>query len=288
MTGFGRGEHAGRDLVARVEIATVNRKQADIHFNLPRELAGIEPDLRKTILAEVSRGRVNVSIHLERTTSMSSGLALDASRARALEDCFRELSSLLGRTIVPEAGDFLRAPDIFTFEECDWDPAEAIAVITPALQQALQSLRKMRSAEGHDLKTDLLGRLDFLEEAATRIAEASPGVVVRQRKLLHARLHEAGIDLDPDDERFLKEVALFADRCDISEESTRLTAHLGRFREYLEAEEPVGRSLDFLCQELNREFNTIGSKANDASIGQMVVTAKTELEKIREQVQNLE
>jgi uncharacterized protein (TIGR00255 family) len=112
--------------------------------------------------------------------------------------------------------------------------------------------------------------------------------VERQRELLHNRLREAEIAIDLNDERLLKEIALFADRCDISEETTRLSSHINRFREYLDSKEPVGRSLDFLCQEINREFNTIGSKANDAGIGQSVVGAKTELEKIREQVQNIE
>lgn len=288
MTGFGRAEHAGEGLLARVEIATVNRKQADIHFNLPRELAALEAEFRKTILASVSRGRVNVAIQLERSDSSSSGFSLDRGHARALEDCFRELSELLGRSILPEAGDFLRAPDVISSHHSGWDPDEARAAILPALKKALAQLLAMREAEGADLKADLIPRLAVLEQLAARTAEASPKVVTRQRELLQARLREAEIALDLDDDRLLKEMALFADRCDISEETTRLASHLKRFREYLDSSAAVGRPLDFLCQELNREFNTIGSKGNDAAIGQLVVKAKTELEKIREQVQNIE
>jgi len=146
----------------------------------------------------------------------------------------------------------------------------------------------MRKAEGADLKADFLERLTTLENHAEEIGRATPKVVERQRELLHTRLREAEIEIDLNDERLLKEIALFAERCDISEETTRLASHINRFREYLDSEEPMGRSLDFLCQEINREFNTIGSKANDAGIGQTVVSAKTELEKIREQIQNIE
>jgi uncharacterized protein YicC (UPF0701 family) len=263
MTGFGRAEHASEGIIARVEIATVNRKQADIHFSLPRELGELEAGLKKTVLGVVSRGRVNISINLERASGNDESLNLDPSRAQALEAAFIELSDVLNRTVKLEASDFLRAPGVITFEDSGWDVEEARTAIEPALSTALEKLVEMRTV-------------------------ATPKVVARQRELLHNRLREADIDLDLNDERLLKEIAIFAERCDISEETTRLDSHIGRFREYLDSDEPVGRSLDFLCQELNREFNTIGSKANDSGIGQNVVGAKTELEKIREQVQNIE
>ena len=288
MTGFGRAEHAGDGIIARVEIATVNRKQADIHFSLPREISALEGDLRKLVLKFVSRGRVNISIDLERTSSDLQSLGLDTARAKALEAAFLELSSVLERPIEPVASDFMRAPGIITFENSGWDPEEAAAAITPALSSALANLVEMRTAEGEDLKVDLFARLAILEDHAKVIETATPKVVERQRELLHNRLRDADIEINLDDERLLKEIAIFAERCDISEETTRLASHINRFREYLESDEPVGRSLDFLCQELNREFNTIGSKANDSGIGQNVVGAKTELEKIREQVQNIE
>jgi len=288
MTGFGRAEHASEGIIARVEIATVNRKQADIHFSLPRELGELEAGLKKTVLGVVSRGRVNISINLERASGNDESLNLDPSRAQALEAAFIELSDVLNRTVKLEASDFLRAPGVITFEDSGWDVEEARTAIEPALSTALEKLVEMRTAEGADLKTDLLVRLIILEEHAKVISVATPKVVARQRELLHNRLREADIDLDLNDERLLKEIAIFAERCDISEETTRLDSHIGRFREYLDSDEPVGRSLDFLCQEINREFNTIGSKANDSGIGQNVVGAKTELEKIREQVQNIE
>lgn len=288
MTGFGRGEHADDGLIARVEIATVNRKQADIHFNLPRELTGLEADLRKLVLRFISRGRANVSIHLERISGSDDSFSVDSDRVRALETAFNEISNLIGRQIQLGAADFIKAPGVLTFAHSGWDVTEVEKAIRPALQASLENLVKMRKAEGADLETDFLQRLTSLEKHAEIIGKATPKVVERQRELLHNRLREAEIEVDLNDERLLKEVALFADRSDISEETTRLSSHINRFREYLNSDEPIGRSLDFLCQEINREFNTIGSKANDAGIGQSVVGAKTELEKIREQVQNIE
>lgn len=288
MTGFGRGEHSGPELTAQVEIASVNRKQADIHFNLPRELMVLESDLRKLVLARVSRGRVNVAIHLEKKETRTGGIVVDEARAKELDLAFQLLSKSLGRPIELSAADFLRAPEIFSFGEGGLCPDKASEVIRPALESALDGLMTMRAAEGADLKKDLLSRLAILEKATKTIAAETPIIVARQRDLLHSRLRDAGIELDLEDDRLLKEIALFADRCDVSEESTRLDSHLSRFRSYLDSDEPVGRSLDFLCQEINREFNTIGSKANNAGVGQTVVEGKTELEKIREQVQNLE
>ena len=146
----------------------------------------------------------------------------------------------------------------------------------------------MRKSEGDHLKEDFLTRLGTLTAFAGKIAADAPARPIRQRELLTKRLREANLDLDPGDERVVKELAIFADRCDVSEELTRLDSHFSKFREYVNATEPSGRALDFLCQELFREFNTIGSKANDAGIAQTIVEAKAELEKIREQVQNVE
>ena len=288
MTGFGRSEHATSNFTARVEITSVNRKQADIVFNLPRELGELESDLRKTVLQAISRGRVNVAIHLERSATAPKPFNLDSERAQALEAAFTELSDLLNRPIKPEAQDFLRIPGLLTFEDSGLDQDNALEAILPALEGALGRLLEMRHSEGQDLKSDLLERLTIIEDHARIIGEATPQVATRHRENLHQRLREAEIELDLNDERLLKEIAIFAERCDISEETTRLASHIGRFREYLDRDEAVGRPLDFLCQEINREFNTIGSKANDSGIAQNVVMAKTELEKIREQVQNIE
>ncbi len=288
MTGFGRGSAATDAWHSTVEISAVNRKQAEVVVQAPRELNEIETRIRKTVLETVSRGRIQVSINLERAEGAAAAIQVDATLAHAFHNAFIELGKTVGHPLLPSAGDYLRQPGILTLSNGQIHAEEAWLAIEPALKDALSSLAAMRKTEGSHLKEDFLARLAILAGFAGKIAADAPARPVRQRELLVKRLREADLDLDPADERVAKEIALFADRCDISEELTRLDSHFAKFREYLHAAEPSGRALDFLCQELFREFNTIGSKANDASIAQTIVEAKTELEKIREQVQNVE
>lgn len=288
MTGFGRAEHATSNLAARVEAASVNRKQGEIVVQMPRAYAELEAKIRKIALQKLSRGRVSLSIQIEKPEGTSGGVHLNAARAKALEAAFTELSDAIDRPVQLSATDFLRAPDVFDFNDEPADPADALMTITPAVEEALNQMIAMRANEGQHLHDDIESRISTLEDLARQIISHAPSVTEKYRDNLHRRLTETGLEFDINDERVLKEIGLFADRCDISEEITRLNSHFEKFREYLAADEPVGRPLDFLCQELNREFNTIGSKANDAILAQLIVNAKTELEKIREQVQNVE
>ncbi len=288
MTGFGRASAATDTWHSTVEISAVNRKQAEVVVQAPRELSELEGRIRKTVLATVSRGRIQVSINLERAQGTAATIQLDAALARAFHDAFIELGKTVGHPLLPTASDYLRQPGIIMLGSGEIDSEHAWLAIEPALKDALAALAIMRETEGGHLKEDFLARINTLLSFAAKIAADAPGRPIRQRELLARRLREAGLDLDPADERVAKELALFADRCDVSEELTRLDSHFAKFREYLDAAEAPGRALDFLCQELFREFNTIGSKANDAGIAQAIVEAKTELEKIREQVQNVE
>ena len=288
MTGFGRGLAATDTWHATVEISSVNRKQAEVVVQAPRELMEIEARIRKAALETVSRGRVQVSINLERAAGAAAAISVDSALAHAFHNAFIELGRKVGHPLLPTAADYLRQPGILTLSNGQIQAEEAWQAIKPALNDALSALATMRETEGGHLKDDFLARLETLAGFAKTIAADAPGRPLRQRELLHKRLRDAGLELDPADERVAREIALFADRCDVSEELTRLDSHFAKFREYLDAAEPSGRALDFLCQELFREFNTIGSKANDAGIAQTVVEAKTELEKIREQVQNVE
>ena len=188
----------------------------------------------------------------------------------------------------PKASDPVRWPGVFTLEQADTTAEHARVHLEKALDMALAQMITMRQIEGAHLKTDITARLNVIAALLQSMSEKSPQVVKRYRETLHQRLAEAGLPLPLDDERLAKEIAMFADRCDISEEITRAESHLAQFRAYMDAAEPPGRALDFLCQELHREWNTMGSKANDATLAQTVVRAKTELEKIREQVQNIE
>ena len=288
MTGFGRGSATTDIGTATVEIACVNRKQAEVVVQAGRDLATIEGRIRKAVLDKVSRGRIQVSIQIDRATGSGPQVDVDEAMAAALEAAFDQISKRIGRDVMPSAGDFLRTPGVISFDDSGIDPEAAWLTIEPALDAALSQVHESRAAEGSDLAKDLTARLDALEQLKNTIAELAPARPEHYRETLFKRLRDAGLDLNLDDERVVREIGLFADRCDISEETTRLDSHIRRFREYLTSNEPAGRSLDFLCQEIHREFNTIGSKASDAAIAQNVVTAKTELEKIREQVQNIE
>ena len=288
MTGFGRAEHATSTLAARVEASSVNRKQGEIVIQLPRCYAELEADIRKTALGKLSRGRVSISIQIEQAEGVTDHIRINTQRARALEAAFTELSDVIDRPLQPTSADFLRIPEILVFDQESATAEDAMAAVLPAVNEALDSMITMRASEGQHLHDDIESRLSTLEKTASEIIKHSPSVVQHYREQLHRRLKESGLEVDLNDDRLLKEIGLFADRCDISEEITRLRSHFEKFREYLGADEPVGRPLDFLCQELNREFNTIGSKANDATLAQLIVNAKTELEKIREQVQNVE
>ncbi|WP_234047497.1 YicC/YloC family endoribonuclease [Luteolibacter pohnpeiensis] len=288
MTGFGRGSASTTLWHANVEITTVNRKQAEVVIQAPRELNELDARIRKQILAVLSRGRIQVSINLENTTSEATEIELNSQLAQSLEAAFTELGNRLGRPLLPTASDLLRQPDFILTRKSGMDPEACWGAIEPALEEALQNLAAMRAREGEDLKADLLTRLSELIRLAEKIAAEAPARPARQLEVLQKRLRDANLELNLDDERLLKELAIYADRCDITEELTRLDSHFAKFKEYLDAPEPPGRPLDFLCQELFREFNTIASKANDAQIAQSVVEAKTELEKIREQVQNVE
>ena len=290
MTGFGRGTHTTERWLASVEAASINRKQVEIVANLPRPLQSLEARVRQATLPHVSRGRVQITIRIDSPEGGDSAqIRVNPALAKSFESAFSELSRIIGRTLLPEPSDFLRQPGILEMGDVEEvDPDAAWEAISPALAQAIVNLNAMRTAEGNHLRDDLLERLAKLQTFTRMITGHAPDRVERQKELLLKRLSDLDIPLELDDERLAKELALFADRCDISEEVTRLESHFAKFQEYIHAEEPAGRPLDFLCQELFREFNTIGSKANDPFIAQTVVEAKTELEKIREQVQNIE
>jgi uncharacterized protein (TIGR00255 family) len=288
MTGFGRGSATTDAWHATVEISSVNRKQAEVVIQAPRELNELDARIRQAALNVISRGRIQITITVECPQLATEAFSIHPGLALAFSKMFAELSHTIGYPVLPTAADFLRQPGIIATGNAEIHADAAWLAIDPALTTALSQLTAMRASEGEHLKQDFLLRLGTLESFVQKIETAAPARPTRQRDLLAKRLRDAGLELDPSDERVAKEIALFADRCDISEEITRLHSHFIKFRDYLRAAEPPGRALDFLCQELSREFNTIGSKANDAAIAQTIVEAKTELEKIREQIQNIE
>ena len=288
MTGYGRGESERDGAKISVEINSVNRRQSDIVINLPRELSAFEPRIRQLISERITRGRTNVVVGYERTDSAAHNLALDTALARSYHESIRALQDELRVTGEITIGMILQAPGVLRFAEDGLAPNESWPALEAALEGALDELVRMRVREGKHLAKDLIHRLKALRQSLKEVRKLHPAVAEKYRVALLERLNKAGLELAPDDERLLKEIALFADRSDVSEELTRLESHLAQFAHHLRKEEPVGRTLEFITQEISRELNTLGAKASDAEISRHVVAAKAELEKIREQVQNLE
>lgn len=288
MTGFGRGTFSNEQAQASVEISSVNRKQAEIVISGLKNVMELEPRIRSLILKAISRGRVQCQITLKHVGEISDGLLLDETLATNLRKAFLHLGEKHHARYTLEAADFMRLPGIVKTEDNEWTEQEAWTVIEPALTNALTQFHTSRAGEGKLLEDDLSSRLRTLQTLLEQIKAQAPGRAAKQKDLMMKRLEELGSSVDINDDRIVKEIALFADRCDITEECTRLDAHFEKFHDYRNSAEPSGRALDFLCQEINREYNTIGSKANDSIIAHHVVAAKSELEKIREQVQNVE
>lgn len=288
MTGFGRGEATANGWSVEAELSGVNRKQLDIAVTLPAGLTELEAEVRRILAESTSRGRIGLKIGLSHTEGSDTKLVVDRGLARQYVDAAKNLSEENGIEMRLTAADLFRAPGIFKVDEEGADTQEIREALFAAVKNALQQLVRMQTEEGENLRSDLLSRIDQIIADVEAIREIAPEVPQQHRENLHKRLSESGVAIDLDDERILREFAVFSERSDISEELTRIDSHVGQFRTYLKSDEPVGRSLDFLCQEFNRELNTIGSKANDARIAQRIVNAKTELEKIREQVQNVQ
>jgi len=288
MTGYGRGQSAHNGSKFSVELNSVNRKQSDVVVALPRELTELEPRVRDLINAAVSRGRLNVVIAYHPSASSTQNLALDATLARTYYRAMLDLQKELKAAGEINIETVLRAPGVLRLPEEQLSIDEAWPHVEASLKEALADLVKMREHEGKHLAKDLIHRLKAVRGCVRSIKLLQPGVLKRHRQSLHERIQRAGIDLSFDDERLVKEVIFFADKSDISEELTRLESHFAQFAHHLRKNEPVGRTLEFMCQEIGREFNTLGAKANDVEISQLVVTCKAEMEKIREQIQNIE
>jgi len=288
MTGYGRGESDRGGAKISVEVNSVNRKQSDIVINLPRELSALELRVRQLVGERLTRGRTNVVVAYDRSASNGRTLALDGALARSYHDGMRSLQKDLGVTGEITIGMILQAPGVMRFSEDGLAPNETWPALEEALDSALGDLIKMREREGKHLAKDLIHRLKVVRQSLKEVRKMHPAVAAKYRETLRERISKAGLDLAPNDDRLLKEVALFADRSDVSEELTRLESHLAQFAHHLRKNEPVGRTLEFITQEIFRELNTLGAKANAAPISQHVVACKSELEKIREQIQNLE
>ncbi len=290
MTGYGRGERAQDGYKVTVEVGSVNRKQSEIVVVLPRELEPLEAPVRDEVNRRVARGRLTVRVAWHAAAPEHAlRVRLNTPLARAYVREATRLAKELKLETTLGLDTLLRLPGIIETEEAPTEAQVFWPAVSAALDQALTGLVKMRQREGAHLGKDLKARIAAMRRLAGQVQRHAPEVARRYQQQLQERLRNAGLaGLVADDERLLKEVAFFADRSDISEELTRLQSHFQQFDDCLKSAEPVGRTLDFLAQEMNREVNTVGSKANDGVIARAVVQLKAELEKFREQVQNVE
>jgi uncharacterized protein (TIGR00255 family) len=289
MTGYGRGESLFEGLRISIELSSVNRKQAEFYLSLPRELESLENRIRERLTQSIARGRVNFRLSVDYGRNRSPNrLKLNGDLARQYLQEIQRLGKALKLDSSVSIDTLLRAPGVIELHSPLEDPESLWSAVSQAIDRSLTAFLKMRAKEGSSLSRDLQSRIRLLRKSAGSIAKLAPDVVVRHRSALVERIQTAGLSLALDDERLVKEVVLFADRTDITEELTRLESHFAQFKDCLTSSEPVGRKLDFLVQEMNREINTIGSKANDSAIGSLVIEMKAELERFREQAQNVE
>ena len=285
MTGHGRGAATANGLRVVAECFSVNRRQGEVALAVSRELAWIEPRVREEVLKRISRGKVQVSLAVERS-SQSAPVFIDKRRAAEFLSEARSLQKELNLGGVISLETILAAPGVLQTDAVTG--RELLPLVSRALGAALDGLLAMRVREGAYLKRELARGVTGINALMRRVRALAPRVPKRQREILLRRLQSARLPADVLDPRIATEIAIFAERCDITEELARLESHLAQFRKHLESDGPVGRTLEFLAQEMGREWNTAGAKANDAKISLLVVEAKAKLDRVREQLANIE
>lgn len=288
MTGFGRGHNVlnGRDIT--VEIRAVNHRYYEFSCRIPRSMGFAEEKLKSLLQGKISRGKAEVSVLVSNTSISDEKITLNTEVIRSYIEAMHEAGGQFGLENDISESDILRIPDAFTVVKTDVDEEQLWEDVRVTAEQALERFISMRETEGERMKADILSRLDRIEEWVGFVEERSPLVVEDYRKRLYDRMCEVLKGKDIDENRILLEAGIFSEKTAVDEETVRLRSHINQFRTMLESAEPVGRKLDFLVQEMNRETNTIGSKVQDIEVTRVVVDQKSEIEKIREQIQNIE
>ena len=288
MTGHGQGRAGADGQYFVVELSSVNRKQFELACSLPRGLAALETKVRETVGPAIPRGRLNCSVVREGRNLSSRRSVLDELAAQQYAGELLQLRDALGLGEAITLDLVLKGPGVLGEISAAEDAGAAWPLIEEALQQALTQLVRMREQEGANLADEILRLVDGMEASVEGLRELAPAAIDKFRAALQRRISEAGLVLPVDPDRLAQELVVFADRSDITEELARLGSHLQQLREIVAKTEPVGRTLEFLVQEVNREINTVGAKANDLEITRLVMHVKGELEKVREQIQNVE
>lgn len=288
MTGFGRGDCQEDGKEFQVEIKTVNHRYSDIFVKMPRQIGFLEEKVRDIVGKAVSRGKIDVYITYNNFSDDSKCVMFDEVLAKTYINAVEALRDKFGLKDDISVSLISKYPDVLKVEQAEEDEEKLWFMLKTAVENALSSLIAMREIEGEGLKTDLLSRTVYIGKILNDIALRAPDVVKDYKLKLETRIKDLLDQQTMDENRLAMEVAIFADRCSIDEEIVRLGSHLNQVKEALNIQQPIGRKLDFIIQEMNREINTIGSKANDLSITRNVVEIKSEIEKMREQVQNIE
>jgi uncharacterized protein (TIGR00255 family) len=289
MTAYARSEIVVDDITVNMEIRSVNSRHLDANIRLPSRYFGLEERIKSTVVQQLTRGRIDIRVHIQDKTEESLAFEIDETRAEAYHNALNlirkkfNLDQPVSLKMMAGAGGVIKPVEV------ESDLAACLPVVDECLKGALADLIAMRKTEGEFLEGDFAGRLDFIEKKVRAIEKASSGLLSHYQQRLKDRitaLTEGIVEIDP--ARISQEAAILADRSDISEEMVRVFSHIKQFRQLMGSPEPAGRKLNFLIQEFNREFNTMGSKTGRAEVSHMVVEVKAELEKLREQVQNVE
>lgn len=288
MTGYGRAQKVlnGRDIL--VEIRSVNHRYYEYSSRIPRTFNYIDEKLKALLKTSVSRGKVEVSVSISNIEGRDTEIAINRGAAEGYVMALRSVSDELGLVDDLALSKLIKLPDIFNIQKTPDDEEKVWNDVSQVAKEALDRFVEMRAVEGERLKADVLEKADGILTMVGKVEEISPETVNRYRERLYKKLTEILESKDIDQQRVLTEAAVFAEKIAVDEETVRLRSHIGQLREMLQSGEPVGRKLDFIVQEMNREVNTIGSKAQDLNITRLVVDMKAEIEKIREQIQNIE
>lgn len=288
MTGYGRAGALlhGRDI--KVELRSVNARFFEYSSRIPRSCAFLEDKLKKLVASKVSRGKVELNLSIQAVTAADTVVTVNWQLAQGYRAALNAMSERMDLKNDVTAGMLARFPDVLTQTAAPTDEEELWQDVQSVAEQAVEAFVAMRATEGEKLKEDVENRLNVIEQLVAQIEQNSAGRVQAYSDKLYARLQELLADRNIDEARLVTEAAIFADKTAIDEETVRLHSHVAQYREILALNEPIGRKLDFLTQELNRESNTIGSKCQDVAITRLVVELKSEIEKIREQIQNIE
>jgi len=286
MTGYGRGEAASHALDILVEVKAVNNKFLDSNIRLPKELSALEDRLRKMVTANLDRGKIDMFITVDWLEGAPRKVVVDKALAKAYHEAMTELAAEIGMPDDIGMARLASFPDVISVKDVPPDIEQIWEVLREAAQKALEALVAMRESEGRTLVEDLKARIATVSDRLSEVEVLLPEGAPAYREKLMKKLEE--IRMTVDEARFAQEAALMAEKCDCTEETVRLRSHISQFKGMLDVEGPIGRKMDFLVQEMNRETNTIGSKSQDVRITGLVLELKSEIEKIREQIQNIE